>query len=106
MLETDINSIGEALSPLVEKYNKAFEVTADGRIAELDTASFMVINEEAPEAAQLLGCSGDQCFRTYPRCPDGKTLAICINRGNSVWVPFAQIRNGQWECSSMKLTCP
>lgn len=106
MLESELNEIGESLRPLVEKFRKAFEVNTDGRITELDPASFIVVKEEVAEATQLLRCSGDQCFRTYPRCPDGVTLAICVSKGSSVWVPYAQIRNGQWECSSMKLTCP
>jgi hypothetical protein len=111
MNQPGIERIGELLRPLVEEYNKAFEVSADGHITELDPKSFATVKEGGPDAdvveKDLFTCGEGYCWRTYPRCPDGVTTGICVPRdGGGTWVNYVY-RNpdGTFSCSSMKLTC-
>jgi hypothetical protein len=106
MLDSELEEIGEALSPLVEKFHKAFMVSMDGHVTELDPKTFSLVPTEGGIGTIEPACPEGTCFRPYARCPDGVTAYVCVPRGSRYWVNYAYIEGDQWKCSSMKLTCP
>ena len=106
MHDSELDEIGQALRPLVERFHKAFMVSKDGHITELDPTTFSLLPSETGMGSTEPVCPEGSCFRPYARCPDGVTAYVCVPRGSRYWVNYAYIEGDQVKCSSMPLTCP